>query len=74
MKVRPTIQQSPKPITKQATIDLLNPEEEKAVELSDLGLPPLDHLTSLTVEVDPVPKEQSTTNNTASYPVQFAVG
>ncbi|MEP6909756.1 MAG: CARDB domain-containing protein [Actinomycetota bacterium] len=74
LKVRLTIQQSPKPITKQATINLLNPGEETSVEFSDLGLPPLDQRTSLTIEVDPVPGESSTSNNTASYPVQFAVG
>jgi hypothetical protein len=73
LKVRLTIQQA-KPITKQATIDLLNPEEEKTVEFRNIGLPPLDQKTSLTVEVDPVPQEQSVDNNTLSYPVQFAVG
>lgn len=73
LKVRLTIQES-KPITKQATIDLLNPGEEKTVEFRDIGLPPLDQRTNLTVEVDPVPQEQSTDNNNASYPVQFAVG
>lgn len=74
LKVRLTVQQSPKPITKQAAISLLNPGEETAVEFRDLGLPDLDQATSLTVEVDPVPGEQSIDNNTASYPVQFAVG
>lgn len=74
LKVRLTIQQSPKPITKQATIDLLDPGDETTTEFSDLGLPPLDQVTSLTVEVDPVAGEQSADNNTQSYPVQFAVG
>jgi type II secretory pathway component PulJ len=74
LKVRFTIQQSPKPITKQATISLLNPGEETTAEFRELGLPDLDQATSLTVEVDPVPQEQSTENNSASYPVQFAVG
>jgi hypothetical protein len=74
LKVRLTIQQSPKPITKQATVDLLDPGDETTVEFKNLGLPPLDQRTSLTVEIDPVPGEQSTDNNQASYPVQFAVG
>ena len=74
LKVRLTIQQSPKPITKQATISLLNPNDETTVEFKKLGLPPLDQATSLTVEVEPVPGEQSIDNNTSSYPVQFAVG
>ena len=43
-------------------------------QFGDLGLPPLDQATSLTVEVDPVAGEQNTDNNTESYDVQFAVG
>ena len=74
LKVRLTIQQSPTPIKKEATIDLLDPGADKTVEFKSLGLPPLDQRTNLTIEVDPVPGEQSTANNTASYPVQFAVG
>jgi hypothetical protein len=73
LKVRLTIQQSPKPITKQATIDLLDPGDQATVEFRDLGLPPLDQATSLTVEVEPVTGEQSIDNNTQSYDVQFAV-
>ena len=72
LKVRLTIQQS-QPIKKQATIDLLDPGDETTVEFRDLGLPPLDQATSLTVEVEPVPDEESAENNTQSYDVQFAV-
>ena len=36
--------------------------------------PDLDQRTSLTVEVDPVPGESNTDNNTENYPVQFSVG
>jgi hypothetical protein len=74
LKVRLTIRQSPTPIKKEGTIDILNPGEEKAVEFKSLGLPPLDQRTDLTIDVDPVPGESSTDNNTSSYPVQFAVG
>jgi hypothetical protein len=74
LKVRLSIQQSTSPIKKEATIDLLDPGDEATVEFTDLGLPPLDQATSLTVDVEPVPEEQSTTNNTQSYDVQFAVG
>jgi hypothetical protein len=72
IRVRLTIQSS-KPIRQQKTIALLNTGEEETVEFRSLGLPPLDQRTSLTVEVEPVPNEGNTTNNTASYPVQFAV-
>ncbi|HEX9349885.1 MAG TPA: hypothetical protein VF877_01295 [Gaiellaceae bacterium] len=71
--VRITIQQSPQPLTGRKTIDLINPQEEKTVVFRDLGLPKFDQQTSLTVEVEPVPNEAKTDNNTASYPVQFSV-
>jgi hypothetical protein len=71
--VRLTIQQSPKPLTGSQTIDLINPQEQKTVIFRNLGLPTFER-TSLTVEVDPVPDETKTDNNTVSYPVQFSVG
>ncbi len=73
LKVRLTIQQT-QPITKQATVALLNSDDETTVEFRDIALPRFDQRTSLTVEIDPVPQEQSVENNTASYPVQFSVG
>lgn len=73
LKVRLTIQQT-QPITKQATVALLNSGDETTVEFRDIDLPRFDQRTSLTIEVDPVPQEQSIDNNTASYPVQFSVG
>jgi hypothetical protein len=72
LRVQITIQ-SPTPITARRTVTLINPGEEATVEFRDLGLPPLDQRTSLTVEVDPVPNESNTNNNAANYPVQFAV-
>jgi hypothetical protein len=76
VKVRLTIQQSPRPITAQRTIDLIDQGEEATVEFNNLQdrTPQLDQDTSLTVEVEPVPNESNTRNNTASYPVQFSVG
>jgi hypothetical protein len=73
LHVRLTIQQT-KPITADQTITIINPGEEKPVTFKILSLPPLDQKTSLTVEVDPVPSETKTSNNTASYPVQFSIG
>ncbi len=73
LKVRLTIQQT-QPITKQATVALLNSGVETTVVFRDIDLPRFDQRTSLTVEVDPVPQEGSVDNNTASYPVQFSVG
>jgi len=74
LRVTLTIQQSPKPIKSRKTIPLIDPGNEESVSFSGLGLPPLDQKTSLTVEVDPVPGETNTGNNSANYPVQFAVG
>lgn len=74
LKVRLTIQQSPRPITAQRTIDLIDPGDEASVDFTELGLPDLDQRTSLTVEVEPVPTESNTANNESNYPVQFSVG
>ena len=73
LRVTLTIQQSPKPIKSRKTIPLIDSGNEESVSFSGLGLPPLDQKTSLTVEVDPVPSETNTTNNSANYPVQFSV-
>ena len=72
--VRVTIQQTPKPLTATQTIDIINPNEQKPVTFGNLGLPPLDQRTTLTVEVEPVPQEAKVDNNKATYAVQFAVG
>src|SRR6476661_3767812 len=73
LRVTLTIQQSPKPIKSRKTIPLIDPGNEESVSFSGLGLPPLDQKTTLTVEVDPVPSETNTTNNSAQYQVQFSV-
>jgi hypothetical protein len=69
-----TIQQSPKPIKSRKTIPLIDAGNEETVSFSaGSTVPPLDQRTSLTVEVDPVPGETRTSNNSANYPVQFSV-
>ncbi len=74
LRVTLTIQQSPKPIKSRKTIPLIDSGNEESVSFSGLGLPPLDQKTTLTVEVDPVPGETNTNNNSATYQVQFSVG
>ena len=74
LRVTLTIQQSPKPIKSRKTIPLIDSGAEETVEFRNLPLPPLDQKTSVTVEVDPVPNESTTGNNSASYPVQFSFG
>jgi CARDB len=74
LRVTFTIQQSPKPIKSRKTIPLIDSGAEETVDFRNLPLPPLDQKTSVTVEVDPVPSETTTSNNSASYPVQFSFG
>jgi len=74
LRVTFTIQQSPKPIKQRKTIPLIDSGAEETVDFRNLPLPPLDQKTSITVEVDPVPGETTTDNNSASYPVQFSFG
>jgi hypothetical protein len=72
--VRLTIQQSPSPITKTQTIDLINAGEEKTVRFGNLGqIVQFAQKTTLKVVVEPVPGEENTNNNSASYSVIFTL-
>jgi CARDB len=74
IKVSLTIQQSPEPIRKEATIDAINPGDTKSVTFSDLGQVSFGPRTTLRVTVDPVAGEENTKNNTAEYVVIFTFG
>ena len=69
-----TIQKSPTPIVKRAVLDLINPSETKTVTFSDIGTVPFAERTSVAIEVEPVPSEGRTDNNSAEYPVIFSLG
>ena len=69
-----TIQKSPQPIVKKATIDIINSGETKTVTFRDFPQPPFGTRTTVKVEVAPVPGEKRTSNNTAEYPVIFSLG
>lgn len=69
-----TIQKSPQPIVKKATIDIINSGETKTVTFRDFPQPPFGTRTAVKVEVTPVPGEKRTSNNTAEYPVIFSLG
>ncbi len=69
-----TILQSPTPIVKKAVIDQINPGEQKTITFSDLGPVQFATKTSVKVDVQPVPGEQSTANNSAEFPVIFSLG
>jgi hypothetical protein len=74
VKVTLTIQQSPSPIVQTKTIDLINPGEQKTVLFHNLGQVQFATRTTVKVDIQPVPQEKNTTNNTASYPVIFSLG
>ncbi len=69
-----TIQKSPTPIVKHQKIDILNAGEQKTVTFTDLGPPPFGVPTTIKVDVEPVPGERTTTNNSAEYRVIFSLG
>ncbi len=74
VKVTLTIQQTPTPIVQTKTIDLINPGEQKTVTFRNLGQIQFATRTTVKVDVQPVPDEKNTSNNSAEYPVIFSLG
>jgi hypothetical protein len=74
VKVTLTIQQSPSPIVQTKTVDLINPGEQKTVIFRNLGQVQFATRTTVKVDVQPVPEEKNTANNSAQYPVIFSLG
>jgi hypothetical protein len=74
VKVTLTIQQSPTPIVQTKTIDLINPGEQKTVIFRNLGQVQFATRTVVKVDVQPVPQEKNTANNSKQYPVIFSLG
>ena len=74
VRVRLTIQQSPEPIRKEQVIDSINPGQTQAVTFRDFGNLSFETDATLQVQVEPVPGETNTNNNTAEYPVTFTLG
>ena len=68
-----TIQQSPTPIVKKQTIAIINPDETKTVVFRDFPSVDFGERRIMRIDVDPVPGEKTTTNNTAEYPVIFSL-
>ena len=71
IKITLTIQKTPEPIVKTATIDLINPNEQKSCGRRD-PVTPFGPTTPVKVDVSPVPGESRTTNNSSEYPVVFS--
>ena len=73
VKVKLTIPAQPNPITKNGTIDVIDPGETKTVRFSDFPDFPFGENTTVQVSVEPVPGETRTDNNSAEYPVVFTL-
>jgi hypothetical protein len=73
IKVTLTIPKQPDSIVKTAIIPIIDQGETKAVTFTVGALVPFGEQTSVKVDVDPVPGETNTTNNTAEYPVIFTL-
>ncbi len=73
VKVTLTIPKQPEPIVITQTIPLIDPGETKTVQFKVGALVPFAESTSVKVDVDPVPGETNTSNNTAEYPVIFSL-
>ena len=67
------IQQDPV-IRKESTIESIDPGDTKTVTFRNFGSLSFSTQTTLRVNVDPVPGEENTNNNTAQYPVIFTLG
>ena len=74
IEVTLTIQQSPTPIVKKQTIDIINPGETKTVAFRDFPSVDFGERRIMRIDVDPVPGEQKLDNNSAEYPVIFSLG
>jgi hypothetical protein len=73
IKVTLTIPKTPDPIIQTKTIPLIDPGETVLLPFEVGTLVPFGETVSVKVDVDPVPGETRTTNNTAEYPVIFSL-
>jgi hypothetical protein len=73
IKVTLTIPKTPDPIVQTKMIPLIDPGEIVPVPFKVGTLVPFGETVSIKVDVDPVPGETRTTNNTAEYPVIFSL-
>jgi len=69
-----TIDQSPQPIEKRGTIQIINPGERKPITFRNLGqIVQFSQKTTLKIEAKPVDGETNISNNTAAYSVTFTL-
>jgi len=68
-----TIPKQPEPITQTQTIAIIDPGETKTVTFRVGALVPFGEQTTVQVDVEPVPGETNTSNNSYEYPVIFTL-
>jgi len=73
VKVTLTIPKQPDPIVKTAIIPIIDAGETKTVTFTIGALVPFGEQTTVKVDVDPVPGETNTSNNSFEYPVIFTL-
>ena len=73
VKVTLVVRQQPR-ISKEQTIDVINPGETKRVRFTGFDNIAFSTQTTLLVTVEPVPGEQNTNNNTREFPIIFTLG
>jgi hypothetical protein len=70
-----TIQKSPKPIVLRRKIPVINAGEKKIVTFTNIDISGLFGVpTTIKVDIEPVPGETKTDNNSAEYNVIFSLG
>ena len=74
IQVTLTIAKTPSSIVMHKKIDIINAGQQKTVTFTNLGPPPFGVPTTVKVDVQPVPGEKTTTNNSAEYRVIFSLG
>jgi hypothetical protein len=72
LEVTLTIQQTPTPVTKTQKIAIINPGETKSVTFRDFPSIDFGEPRTLRVDVEPVPQEARTDNNSREYQVIFS--
>jgi hypothetical protein len=73
IEVTLTIPKQPEPIVRRQTIPIIEPGEVRAVRFRVGGTVPFGEEVAVQVDVEPVPGETFTTNNTAEFPVIFTL-
>jgi hypothetical protein len=73
-RVALTIQQAPNPIVRTQLVSAIKPGERRTLVFRGLGQVMFATRTTVKVDVQPVPGEELTANNSGLYPTIFSLG